>query len=159
VARSDIWGLLTLGAEVTICGPGTLLPREFETMGVRRETNLDAAIRDAQVINVLRCQFERMEGSFIPSRREYARLYGINRERLKKCRDDVVVMHPGPINRGVELEPEVADGEHSVILDQVRNGVAVRMAVLYLVRGGAMDEAAEGESASDDPATVTAIPS
>jgi aspartate carbamoyltransferase catalytic subunit len=134
VARSNIWGLLKLGAKVTICGPGTLLPREFESLGVRRCTDLGEAIRDAQVIMVLRLQFERMQGGFIPTGREYARLFGITRDRLAHCEPDVVVMHPGPINRGLEIEPEVADGPNSVILDQVRNGVAVRMAVLYLAR-------------------------
>jgi len=135
VARSDMWGLRKLGANVTACGPGTLLPPEVDLFGVRRTTNLEEAIRDADVIIVLRIQFERMESGFLPTVREYSRLYGITRERLRACRRMPIVMHPGPINRGVELEPEVADGPWSVILDQVRNGVAVRMAVLYLLSG------------------------
>jgi len=135
VARSNIWGLTKLGANVTICGPGTLVPKELESMGVTRETDLDRAIANADVIMCLRIQFERMKAGFLPSNREYARCYGITRERLAKLDHEPVIMHPGPINRGLELEPEVADGPHSVILDQVRNGVAVRMAVLYLLSG------------------------
>lgn len=159
VARSDIWGLLTLGADVTICGPGPLVPQEFEDEGVRRVTDLDAAIRDAQVIIVLRLQRERMDGGFIPTSREYARLFGISRERLEGCRPDVLIMHPGPINRGVELEPEVADGPHSLILDQVRNGVAVRMAVLYRVSGvSEVDEREPDETDAGTPARRTAEP-
>jgi len=141
VARSNIWGLTHLGADVTICGPGTLLPREFESLGVRRVTDIDDAIHGAQVVMVLRLQFERMEGGFIPTTREYFRLFGITRERLRRCPGDVIVMHPGPINRGVEIEPEVADGPQSLILDQVKNGVAVRMAVLYLLSGRRADGA------------------
>ncbi len=140
VARSDIWGLVKLGADVTICGPGTVLPREFESLGVRRVTNLDQALADARVIMVLRIQFERMQSGFIPTTREYFRLYGITRERLRRCPPDALVMHPGPINRGVELEPEVADGPQSLILEQVKNGVAVRMAVLYLLSGRLAEE-------------------
>lgn len=135
VARSNIWGLTKLGANVTVCGPGTLVPKEVEAMGVTRETDLDRAIARADVVMCLRIQFERMKAGFLPSNREYARSYGITRERLAKLDHQPVIMHPGPINRGLELEPEVADGPHSVILDQVRNGVAVRMAVLYLLSG------------------------
>ncbi len=135
VARSNIWGLTKLGANVTVCGPATLLPREIESMGVERVTDLDAAIAGADVIMTLRIQFERMHGGYVPTVREYARSYGITRARLAKLSHSPVIMHPGPINRGVELEPEVADGPYSVILDQVRNGVAVRMAVLYLLSG------------------------
>jgi aspartate carbamoyltransferase catalytic subunit len=140
VARSDMWGLTKLGASVTVCGPGTLLPAELEHFGVKRTTNVDEAIRDADVIIVLRIQFERMEAGFLPTTREYSRSFGISRERLRACRRTPIIMHPGPINRGVEIEPEVADGPWSVILDQVRNGVAVRMAVLYLLSGLAAEE-------------------
>jgi aspartate carbamoyltransferase catalytic subunit len=152
VARSDIWGLTKLGADVTVCGPGTLIPRELEAIGVKRQHDLDLAIRDAEVIMVLRIQFERMRGGFIPSAREYARFYGITRERLARCRPEVKVMHPGPMNRGLEIEPEVADGPHSVILDQVKNGVAVRMAVLYLLSGSNAEETARDVSETGDDA-------
>jgi len=133
VARSDIWGLLALGAEVTVCGPSTLLPSEIERMGVRVAADLRDAIESADVVNVLRIQKERQDGSFLPSLREYTNLFGIDSSRLEQMRPDAFIMHPGPINRGVELAPDVADGDRSVILDQVTNGVAVRMAVIYLV--------------------------
>ncbi len=139
VARSNIWGLKKFGAEVTVCGPATLMPRQIENLGVRVTYSIEEAIRDADVVNILRVQLERGSGHNLPSIREYIRLYGITRERLKQAKPNVLVMHPGPVNRGVELDPEVADGKHSVILDQVTNGIAVRMAVLYLlasVRGG-----------------------
>lgn len=133
VARSNIWGLKKFGAEITVCGPPTLMPRRIEELGVRVSYSVEEAIRDADVINILRVQLERGSGKNLPSIREYVRLYGINRERLRMAKPDVLIMHPGPINRGVELDPDVADGEHSVILDQVTNGIAVRMAVLYLL--------------------------
>jgi aspartate carbamoyltransferase catalytic subunit len=132
VARSNIWGLNKLGAKVTVCGPPTLIPKEIEKLGVDVSYNLDEALKDQDVLNILRIQLERQKGAFFPSIREYAAEYGISAERLAKAKPDAIVMHPGPINRGVELGSDVADGSHSVILDQVTNGVAVRMAVLFL---------------------------
>jgi len=131
VARSNIWGLKKLGAKVTVCGPPTLIPRDIEKLGVAVSYDLDTAIQDQDVLNILRIQLERQQGAFFPSIREYAAEYGISQERMKKAKKDVIIMHPGPINRGVELSSEVADGPHSVILEQVTNGVAVRMAVLF----------------------------
>ncbi len=136
VARSGIWGLTKLGARVSVCGPPTLLPMEVERLGVQVYTDLDKALRETQVVYVLRLQIERQARNLIPSLREYAQLFGINRKRLKRAKRSVIIMHPGPINRGVELDPDVADGPWSVILEQVTNGVAVRMAVLYLLCGG-----------------------
>lgn len=143
VARSNIWGLKKLGAEVVVVGPPTLIPRGIEKMaapaggqGVRVSYNLDAEIKDADFINMLRIQKERMEKSFFPSIEEYAEIYGLNADRMKKAKRDVVVMHPGPINRGVEITSEVADGPFNVILEQVTNGVAVRAALLFLLLGG-----------------------
>lgn len=150
VARSDIWGLKKLGADITICGPGTLVPAEFESLGVKRTHDLDAALVDAEVVIVLRIQFERMTGGFIPTAREYARRYGITRERLRRARPDIKVMHPGPMNRGLEIEPEVADGPHSVILDQVKNGVAVRMAALFLANGSHVEETTRALTDADE---------
>ena len=135
VARSNIWGLRKLGALVSVVGPATLIPAEIEKMGVRVCCCLKEAISDADVINVLRIQRERQGASFFPSIREYRQLFGITRESLKSAPRDALIMHPGPINRGVELDGDIADGPHSVILDQVTNGLAVRMAVLYLVSG------------------------
>ena len=132
VARSNIWGLKKLGAEVTVCGPPTLIPPCIKDLGVRVSYDLDKAVEGQDVLNILRIQLERQRGAFFPSIREYAAEYGITSERLKKAKKDVIVMHPGPINRGVELSSEVADGANSVILDQVTNGVAIRMAVLFL---------------------------
>ena len=131
VARSNIWGLKKLGAEITVCGPPTLIPPGIESLGVRVSYDIDKAIEGQDVLNILRIQLERQKGAFFPSIREYAAEYGITSERLRKAKKDVIVMHPGPINRGVELSAEVADGANSVILDQVTNGVAVRMAVLF----------------------------
>ena len=136
VARSNLWGLSKMGAQVRLCGPGTLLPAEVEKLPVRVFTDLEAAIEGADVVNVLRIQLERMDRGFLPSIREYANLFGINKERLRRAKPDVLVMHPGPMNRGVEITPDVADGEFAVITDQVTNGVAVRMALLYLLLGG-----------------------
>jgi aspartate carbamoyltransferase catalytic subunit len=133
VARSNIWGLTKLGAKVTVCAPPMLIPEGIEKMGVRTTSDLDEAIRHADAINVLRMQFERDSAVAFPSKLEYYKQYGITTERLAKCRKDIVVMHPGPINRGVEMSSNVADGANSVILEQVTNGIAVRMAVLYLV--------------------------
>ncbi len=133
VARSNIWGLTTMGARVTLCAPPTLLPAEVETLPVRVSHRLDAVIGEADVIMVLRLQKERQGQGLLPSLREYAVFYGVDQRRLERARSDVLIMHPGPMNRGVEISPEVADGPHSVILDQVANGVAVRMALLYLL--------------------------
>ena len=133
VARSNIWGLTKLGAEVTVCAPEMLIPEGIERMGVKVTNDLAEAIKDADAINVLRMQFERDMPLAFPSKIEYFKKYGITKERLKKGKKDIVVMHPGPINRGIEISSEVADGPNSVILEQVTNGIAVRMAVLYLV--------------------------
>ena len=133
VARSNIWGLTKLGANVTVCAPKMLIPVGIEKMGVRATADLDEALEGADAINVLRMQFERDSGGAFPSKLEYFKQYGVTNERLRKCKPDIVVMHPGPINRGVEMSSEVADGPNSVILEQVTNGIAVRMAVLYLV--------------------------
>ena len=136
VARSNIWGLKTMGASVAVCGPTTLMPYEIEKMGVDVYSNLDQALEGADVVNVLRIQLERQKGGLLPSLREYSNEFGINAERLKRLNPNFTIMHPGPINRGVEITPEVADGPYSVILNQVTNGVAIRMAVLYLLSGG-----------------------
>ncbi len=136
VARSNIWGLTKLGAKVSVVAPPTLMPSEIEKMGVKASYDLDEEIRDADFINVLRIQLERQQKGLFPSIEEYIKLYGITAERLKKARSDVVILHPGPINRGVELSSEVADGPFNVILDQVTNGVAIRMAIFYLLLGG-----------------------
>ncbi|HNQ91082.1 MAG TPA: aspartate carbamoyltransferase catalytic subunit [Verrucomicrobiota bacterium] len=136
VARSNVWALRRLGAEVTLCGPPTLVPPAFQRMGCRVTTDLRLAIADADVINLLRIQHERQRKTMFPSLGEYTSLFGISRARLREARPDVLIMHPGPINRGVEVDSDVADGGHSVILEQVTNGLAVRMAVLYLINGG-----------------------
>ena len=136
VARSNIWGLLKLGAQVAVCGPQTLLPRGIAELGVTVFRRVEEAIEWADALNVLRLQLERMEGGFIPSVREYYRVFGVTVERLARVSRELTIMHPGPMNRGVEIDSRVADGPHSVILDQVTNGVAVRMAVLYLLAGG-----------------------
>jgi len=139
VARSNIWGLKKLGAEVAVCGPASLLPSGIAALGVEVIPRIDDAIAWADALNVLRLQLERMTGGFIPSLREYNRVFGVTRERLERAGKDLVIMHPGPMNRGVEIDSDVADGPHSVILPQVTNGVAVRMAVLYLLAGGSPD--------------------
>ena len=133
VARSNIWGLTKLGAKVTVCAPVMLIPPGIEKMNVKVTDNIDEALKDADAINVLRMQFERDGALAFPSKLEYFKQYGITTERLKNCKKNIVVMHPGPINRGVEMSSDVADGANSVILEQVTNGIAVRMAVLYLV--------------------------
>jgi aspartate carbamoyltransferase catalytic subunit len=133
VARSNMWGLTKLGANVTVCAPKMLLPVGIEKFGVRVTSDIDEALQDADAINVLRMQFERDSPQAFPSRIEHFKQYGITEERLQKAKRDILVMHPGPINRGVEMSSEVADGPNSVILEQVTNGIAVRMAVLYLV--------------------------
>ena len=135
VARSNIWGLTKLGAQVTIAGPPTMMPAEVERFGVTVAKSVDEAIEGADVVNILRIQLERQRSTLYSTLREYARVYGVTMERLRRARADVLVMHPGPMNRGVEIAQDVADGEHSVILQQVTNGVAVRMAVLYLLAG------------------------
>ena len=135
VARSNIWGLLKLGAKVTVAGPATLVPQEVEEIGVRVCHDLREAVEGADVVNLLRIQRERQTLGFFPSIGEYSRFFGINSDTLKYMKPDALVMHPGPINRGVELTGDVADGEQSVILEQVTNGLAIRMAVLYLVAG------------------------
>ena len=133
VARSNIWGLTKLGAEVKVVGPPTLIPMQIERLGVKVYYRLEEALEGADVINVLRLQLERQGKSLFPSLREYTQLYVINSERLRLAKKDVMVMHPGPLNRGIEITDEVADGPHSVIDGQVTNGIAVRMAVLYLL--------------------------
>ncbi|HKW94079.1 MAG TPA: aspartate carbamoyltransferase catalytic subunit [Methylomirabilota bacterium] len=135
VARSDIFGMRKMGITVTVAGPPTLIPAQCQELGVKVSHRLEEAIAHADVIIMLRLQHERMEGGFIPSIREYSRVWGLTLDKLQHCRPDVLIMHPGPVNRGVELAPEVADSRYSVILDQVANGVAVRMAVLYLLAG------------------------
>ena len=143
VARSNIWGMMKMGIEVRICGPKTLLPVDIEKTGVKVFYNIENAVKNADVIMALRIQKERQGQSYFPSIREYSKLYGITSERLKYAKGDVLIMHPGPINRGVEIMPEVADGPYSVILEQVTNGLAVRMAVLYLVMGSKTQEVSE----------------
>jgi len=136
VARSNIFGLRALGAEVAVCGPRSLIPYGIEALGVEIFNHIEDAIEWADALNVLRLQLERMQTGFIPSLREYNRVFGVKQKRLDRANHDVVVLHPGPMNRGVEIDSDVADGPNSVILDQVTNGVAVRMAVLYLLAGG-----------------------
>ena len=136
VARSNIWALQKLGAKVTLCGPPTLVPPVFAEMGCRVTHDTDEAIREADIINLLRIQHERQRATMFPSTGEYAALFGLNQSRFKKIKSDALIMHPGPINRGVEINSDVADSDRSVILEQVTNGLAVRMAVLFLVNGG-----------------------
>src|SRR5881396_980487 len=136
VARSNIWGLTKLGAKVTLCGPSTLVPKVFERMGCRVTYDVDDAIADADIINLLRIQHERQRRTMFPSLHEYTSLFGLSKERLGRTKSEVLIMHPGPINRGVEIDSEIADSGRSVILEQVTNGLAVRMAVLILVTGG-----------------------
>jgi aspartate carbamoyltransferase catalytic subunit len=133
VALSNIYGLKTMGANVAVCGPATLLPRHIDRFVDRVFTRIDDALDYSDVINVLRIQLERQTGNAFPSLREYHQTFGITRQRLEKLGKEIVIMHPGPINRGVEIESEVADGPYSVILPQVTNGVAIRMAVLFLL--------------------------
>jgi aspartate carbamoyltransferase catalytic subunit len=142
VLRSNVLLLTKLGANVWVSGPPTLVPRGIEHLGVRVTTSVDDAVADADVIMMLRIQQERMQGKYFPSLREYFNLFGMTVERIRRAKPDVIIMHPGPMNRGVEIASEVADGPYSVILEQVANGVAVRMAVLYLLAGGVEDEAA-----------------
>jgi aspartate carbamoyltransferase catalytic subunit len=141
VARSNVFGLLTLGAEVAVCGPRTLVPRGIEALGVTTFRRVEEAIEWADCLNVLRLQLERMQAGYVPSLREYNRFYGVTSERLARAPRELLILHPGPMNRGVEIDSDVADGPHSVILHQVTNGVAVRMAVLYLLAGGVPESA------------------
>lgn len=135
VARSNIWGLTKSGAEVILCAPITLLPREVEKLPVRISFNLEEVLREADIIYILRIQKERETRSLFPTLREYTHLFGLSKSRLKFLKKDSLIMHPGPVNRGIELDPEVADGPWAVILDQVTNGLAIRMAILYLLSG------------------------
>lgn len=141
VARSNLWGLKALGADVTICAPSTFLPPGFSNFGAAIVTDLDHAMEGADVVMILRIQKERQGENFFPSLREYARYFGVNRKRADMMKKGGFIMHPGPMNRGVEITQEVADGPRSVILDQVTNGVALRMAILYLLSGGELDDA------------------
>ncbi len=133
VALSNIFGLQAMGAEVSVCGPATLIPRNISDLGVKVINNIDEAIQENDVLNILRIQLERKARAAFPSTREYHKFYGITKERMEKNKKDVLLLHPGPINRGVEISSEMADGEHQIILEQVTNGVAVRMAILYLL--------------------------
>ena len=137
VARSNLWGMTTMGAHVTLCGPSTLVPRNTELMDkITLESDVKKAVQNADAVIALRLQKERMDDALLPSMREYRNTFGITHDVLEYAKDNVLIMHPGPINRGVELDSEIADGDNSVILNQVTNGVAVRMAVLYLLAGG-----------------------
>ena len=136
VARSNILGLTKMGARVSVAGPATMIPRGIEKMGVIAHTRIEEAIRDADIVMMLRIQTEREHQSIFPSLREYAQYFSLNRRNIELAKPDALVMHPGPINRGVEISPDIADGPRSIILDQVTNGVAVRMALLYLLTGG-----------------------
>jgi aspartate carbamoyltransferase catalytic subunit len=140
VLRSNILLLTTMGADVWVCGPPTLIPTDIRRFGVTATSRVEDAVRDADVVMLLRIQLERMEGAYFPSLREYFTVFGMTLERLRLAKPDVIIMHPGPMNRGVEISSEVADGPYSVILEQVHNGVAVRMAVLYLLAGGVEHE-------------------
>ncbi len=143
VALSNIYGLQTMGAEVTLCGPSTLIPTYAEELGVAVNYDIDEVIEWADAINVLRIQRERMQGGLLPSVREYRNLFGITRERLGNHKKEIVIMHPGPMNRGVEIDSAVADSDQAIILDQVLNGVASRMAILYLLLGGKQEKESE----------------
>ncbi|MBI2001657.1 MAG: aspartate carbamoyltransferase catalytic subunit [candidate division NC10 bacterium] len=136
VARSNIFAMQKMGMQVRVCGPATMLPRYMDRLGVEVFHRIEPAIADVDIIMMLRIQLERQGGGLFPTLREYSKLFGLNLDRLKAAKQDVLIMHPGPINRGVEISPEVADGPYSLILNQVENGVAVRMAVLYLLAGG-----------------------
>jgi aspartate carbamoyltransferase catalytic subunit len=142
VARSNIHLLTKMGAEVVVAGPNTYLPPEIERLGAQVHSNIEKAVKDCDVIMMLRIQLERQDRSFLPSLEEYSRLFQLTPARVKLAKKDVIIMHPGPINRGVELSAEVADAAYSVILEQVTNGVAVRMAILYLLSGGKYEEVA-----------------
>ena len=143
VARSNVWGLTKCGAEVTVCGPPPMMPLDVESLGCKVEYDLTKAIEDADAVNVLRIQLERQENQIFPGNREYARAFRMDREMVERSKPGAIVMHPGPMNRDVEISSEVADGDRQVILEQVTNGVAVRMAVLYLLSGGARESLGE----------------
>jgi aspartate carbamoyltransferase catalytic subunit len=145
VAVSDIIGFTRMGAHVCLAGPQTFMPTAVSSLGAKVCSSVEEAVKDADVVMTLRIQLERQNDSLIPSLREYSRFYGVNRQLMELAKDDAIVMHPGPINRGVELSPDVADGSRSVILDQVTNGVAVRMALLYLVLGGSGSGGSDGQ--------------
>jgi aspartate carbamoyltransferase catalytic subunit len=149
VARSNLWGLTKLGARVILCGPPTLVPKSMERLGCEVAYHLDEVLPHCDVVNVLRIQFERQAKALFPSVSEYSQLYGMTQERVLKAKDNLLVLAPGPINRGVELTPEVADGPNSAILDQVSNGLAVRMAVLYLLSGKMESKGAGGDSTTE----------
>ena len=140
VARSNIWGLKKLGARVIVCGPSTLIPTHVERLGVEVSNNLDEILGECDCINLLRIQFERQRSAFFPSIREYAHFFGMTSDRIRRAKSDVLILAPGPINRGVEITPEVADGPHSVILDQVTNGLVIRMACLHLLHQRRQEE-------------------
>ncbi len=153
VARSNIHGLVAMGVEVVVCGPPTLIPMNIERLGVGVESDLRKELDGADAVNVLRIQKERQAAGLFPSIDEYARVWGVSADALKHAKPDCVVMHPGPMNRGIEIAQDVADGERSVILDQVTNGVAVRMAVLYLCSGGAAIESEEEQTTTEAKTT------
>jgi aspartate carbamoyltransferase catalytic subunit len=144
VARSNMYGLITMGANVTVCGPPNLIPQEISELGVNINYNIDEVVEWADAVNVLRIQRERMGIGLIPSSREYRQLFGITNERMLRRDNELVIMHPGPMNRGVEIDSEVADSDQAIILDQVLNGVASRMSILYLLLG-----AKDGEKNED----------
>jgi len=146
VARSNIWGLKKMGAKVGVCGPPTLVPRQITALGVKIYPRIEDVLAEADVINVLRIQLERMQSNMIPSLQEYNNLYGITSRKLEKAGRDILILHPGPMNRGVEIDSDVADGKHQVILKQVTNGVAIRMAVLFLLAGEKPASAVEAAS-------------
>ena len=149
VARSNIWGLTKMGAEVAVCGPRTLMPPYVTELGVQQFARIEEAIEWADVLNVLRLQLERMQAGYVPTLREYNRFFGVTRARVMRAPRPLLILHPGPMNRGVEIDSDVADGPHSVILHQVTNGIAVRMAVLYLLAGGAPERAEAAKSAPE----------
>lgn len=149
VARSNIYGLQKLGAQVAVCGPPTLMPRSPSELGVEVFNRIEEAMEWADVLNVLRLQLERMKGGYVPSLREYNRIWGVSSARLDAAKRDILVLHPGPMNRGVEIDSDVADGPRSVILNQVTNGVAVRMAVLYLLAGGRPEKAESAKQGAE----------
>jgi aspartate carbamoyltransferase catalytic subunit len=150
VARSNIWGFTKMGAEVALCGPPTLMPPEIEKMGVSVHYDLTEVVPWADVLMMLRIQQERLEECFFPTLREYSELFGLDGVRMKAAKRGVLIMHPGPLNRGVEITPEVADGPYSVILEQVKYGLAVRMAALYLLSGGELESEAVGQERKTD---------
>ena len=157
VARSDLWGLTKLGAKVTLCGPPTLVPPQMASLGAKVCHRLEEALPPADVVIALRLQLERQQERYIPSFREYTKLYGLDQQKLALGPPELIVMHPGPVNRGVELSPEVADGPQSVILEQVTNGIAVRMAVLYLVAGAKEEEPEPAKLPEEPPADLSPV--